>query len=73
MKTLGYIKCEIEEIEIGKKYYLGQLSNKCTINEDCTVAMYDEEAGEWVIIEFEVISIDEDAVFNTLVKVVDIY
>ena len=74
MKTLSYIKCDIdEEVEIGKEYYWGQLSFSSKIDEDLTTAFYDNENDEWLVIEFEIVEYDKENVLDTLIKVVDIY
>lgn len=75
MKTLSYVKSKIEEIEVGEKYYFGQLVNGDEnldelVESEC-VAIYDEEIEEERIVDFEVIEENED-ILQTLVKVTDI-
>ena len=71
MKTLSYILGKIEEIEIDKEYYFGQL--------------WDGEGDGWELLESGAVSPDEENVIDfevienaenpleTLVKVTDIY
>lgn len=71
MKTLSYILGKIEEIEIDKEYYFGQLwdgeGDEEELLESGTVSPDEEN-----VIAFEIIE-NADNPLETLVKVTDIY
>lgn len=73
MKTLDYIYGGVEEIEVGNKYYFGQLCEGDADAEELlksgSIAVYDED-GEEVICDFEIVETDED-IMKTIVKVTD--
>ena len=71
LKSLNY-KVESEEIKVGEKYYWGQLSDDEEIQEDGTVAVYNED-GEQEIVAFKIIEVNEEDSYDTLVVVTDIY
>lgn len=76
MKTLNYIYGGEEEIKLGEKYYFGQLwdgedGNAEEILESGAVAIYDEEAEEFVICNFEIVENNNDEM-RTIVKVTSI-
>lgn len=72
MKTLSYIYGKEEEIEIGGKYYFGQLwdgdGDGDEMLTDGTVSPDNEN-----VVAFEVLETNEDDILQTLVKVTDIY
>lgn len=74
MKTLDYIYGGTEEIEIGNKYYFGQLcegdAEVDELLESGAIAVYDDE-GEYIICDFEIVEKDDD-IFNTIIVVTDI-
>ena len=72
MKTLSYILGKIEEIEIDKEYYFGQLwdgeGDGEELLESGTVSPDNES-----VVDFEILEEDPDDICRTLVKVLDIY
>ena len=72
MKTLSYILGKIEEIEIDKEYYFGQLwdgeGDGEELLESGTVSPDEEN-----VVAFEVLEENPDDICKTLVKVTDIY
>ena len=72
MKTLSYILGKIEEIEIDKEYYFGQLwdgeGDGEELLESGTVSPDSEN-----VVAFEILEEDPDDICRTLVKVLDIY
>ena len=72
MKTLSYILEKIEEIEIDKEYYFGQLwdgeGDGEELIESGTVSPDNEN-----VVAFEVLEENPDDICKTLVKVTDIY
>lgn len=76
IKTESYIYGNEEFVEVGKKYYFGQLWDGNGEGEELlesgSIAMWDEIAEEEKIVEFEIIEKDED-IFKTWLKVLDIF
>lgn len=74
MKTLDYIYGGVEEIEVGKEYYFGQLcegdADAEELLESGAIAVYDED-GEEIVCDFEITENNDD-IFNTIVKVTDV-
>lgn len=76
MQTLSYIYDREEEIKVGGEYYFGQLwdgtdGNAEEILESGAVAIYDKEAEEFVICDFEIVENNNDEM-RTIVKVTSI-
>lgn len=71
MKTLSYVYGTEEEIEIGKKYYFGELWDGNGDGDDLLESGSVSPDNENVV-EFEVVEQDEN-VLNALVRVTDIY
>ena len=71
MKTLAYLNERIEEIEIGKTYFLGQLwdgnGDGLEILESCSVSPDNEN-----VVAFEIIEV-ADGGLQAIVRVIDIY
>ena len=75
MKTLSYVRGQIEEIKVGKSYYFGQLvdgdGDLEELLESGCVAIYDEEIEEERIVDFDVVENNVN-ILDTYVNVTDI-
>ncbi len=72
MKTLSYVLGEEREIEIGQKYYFGQLWAGEGAGEELLESGTVSPDNESVV-AFEILEEDPDDICTTLVKVLDIY
>lgn len=77
IKTEEFTGYEIEEVEIGREYVLGQLMTgeedyQKTMQDGCIIMQDDgDEDGKCVV--FEVITRNDADYYNNTVKVTDIY
>ena len=72
LKTLSYIRGNIEEIIIGGTYYFGQLWDGNGVGEELlhsgSIAIDNS-----VIVAFTIIEVNPEEIMDTIVKVTDIY
>lgn len=76
IKTESYVLGRKEIVEVGEEYYWGQLwygnGDGKEILDSGSIAIYDNDKEEDVVIYFEIIDLDKEDIMKSMVRVTEI-